>query len=105
MGGERPRGVGHGEEEVVRLILNITLQGVSADHPLEFDAEPRDDDVKRVAVELIRSGSLPGLHVGGLSENVFDQYVVDRFDTPEGGRRLFLRPKVPFGSRAPFGGQ
>jgi hypothetical protein len=81
----------------VKLILNITLQGVSADHALEFDMEPRDADVKRVAVELVRSGSLSGLHIGGLSEHAFDDYVIDRFDTPEGGRRLFLRPKVPFG--------
>lgn len=28
----------------------------------------------------------------------FDDFVVDRFDTPEGGKRLFLRPKVPFGA-------
>jgi hypothetical protein len=83
----------------VRMTLNVTLQGVSADHLLEYDGEPRDVDVKRIAVELVRSGALPGLHVGGLSETAFDGYVVDRFDTPEGGRRLFLRPKVPFGSR------
>ena len=83
----------------MKVILNITLQGVSADHPLEFDREPRDADVKRVATELIRSGNVAGLHVGGLSESAFDDYVVDRFDTPEGGRRLFLRPKVPFGAR------
>jgi hypothetical protein len=87
----------------VRMILNVTLQGVSADHPLEFDTEPRDADVKRVAVELIRSGSIAGLHLGGIAANVFDDYVVDRFDTPEGGRRLFLRPKVPFGSTAVVG--
>jgi hypothetical protein len=24
-------------------------------------------------------------------------FVVDRFGTPEGGRRIYLRPKVPFG--------
>jgi hypothetical protein len=81
----------------VKLILNITLQGVSADHPLEFDGEPRDADVKRIAVELVRSGTLAGIQVKGLPETAFDDYVVDRFDTPEGGRRLFLRPKVPFG--------
>ena len=63
----------------MKLHLNITLQGVSADHTLEFDVEPRDEDVKRVAVELVRSGDLPGLHVGGLSEDAFDSYVVDRF--------------------------
>ncbi len=84
----------------MKLHLNITLQGVSADHTLEFDVEPRDEDVKRVAVELVRSGDLPGLHVGGLSEDAFDSSVVDRFNTPVGGRRLFLRPKVPFGAAA-----
>jgi hypothetical protein len=78
--------------------LNITLQGVSGDYTVDFDGEPRDGDVKRVAVELIRSGDLPGLHVSGLPADTFDGYVVDRFDTPEGGRRLFLRPKVPFGA-------
>jgi hypothetical protein len=82
----------------VRLILNITLQGVSADHAVDFDVEPRDEDVKRVAIELTRSGNIPGLQVAGLSDRAFDDYVVDRFDTPEGGRRLFLRPKVPFGA-------
>lgn len=82
----------------MKVILNITLQGVSGDYTVDFDGEPRDWDVKRTAVELIRSGSLPGLHVGGLPADTFDGYVVDRFDTPEGGRRLFLRPKVPFGA-------
>jgi hypothetical protein len=84
----------------VELILNITLQGVSADHTVRFDFEPSDQDVKRLAVELVRSGDIAGLHVGALSERAFDDYVVDRFDTPQGGRRLFLRPKVPFGSVA-----
>ena len=85
----------------MKAVLNITLNGVSADYPLEYDGEPRDADVKRIAVEVVRSGNLPGLHVGGLPESTFDAYVVDRFDTPEGGRRLFLRPKVPFGG-GPF---
>jgi hypothetical protein len=84
----------------MKVVLNITLHGISVDHPLEFDGEPRDADVKRVAVELVRSGDLPGLYVNGLPEVTFDAYVVDRFDTAEGGRRLFLRPKVPFGAHA-----
>jgi hypothetical protein len=33
-----------------------------------------------------------------LPANAFDDFVVDRFDTPDGGRRTFLRPKVPFGA-------
>jgi hypothetical protein len=80
----------------VKLILNVTLQGVSVDNALEFDREPRDAQIRRVAVELVRSGRLSGLHIGGLSSHAFDDYAVDRFDTPEGERRLFLRPKVPF---------
>ena len=48
----------------MKVILNITLQGVSGDYTVDFDGEPRDWDVKRTAVELVRSGSLPGLHVG-----------------------------------------
>jgi hypothetical protein len=84
----------------VKLKMNITLQGLSADQEIEFDGEPSDADVKRVALELVRSGAIPGLHVRGLGDSAFDHYVVDRFDTAEGGRRLFLRPKVPFGAGA-----
>jgi hypothetical protein len=39
-----------------------------------------------------------GLHVRDLPADAFDHYVVDRFDTPQGGQRMFLRPKVPFGA-------
>jgi len=79
-------------------ILNITWNGVSADTDVNFDIRASDADVKRVAVELVRSGGVTGLHVRDLPGNAFDNYVVDRFDTAEGGQRLFLRPKVPFGA-------
>jgi hypothetical protein len=79
------------------MILNITWSGVSVDAEIGFDGAPTDRDVKRVAVEMIRSGDVPGLHVRTLPDDAFDHFVVDRFDTPEGGKRLFLRPKVPFG--------
>jgi hypothetical protein len=78
--------------------LNITLHGMSADYPLEMTGRLSDRDVKRIAVEVVRSGELPGLHVAALPEDTFDDYVVDRFDTAEGGARVFLRPKVPFGA-------
>ena len=80
------------------MILNITWSGVSADAEFGFDGEATDRDIKRVAVEMIRSGGVPGLHVRTLPADAFDHFVVDRFDTPEGGKRLFLRPKVPFGA-------
>ena len=79
-------------------ILNITFNGTSADYPLEMDYEVADTDLKRIAVEVVRSGDVPGLFVRDLPANTFDNFVVDRFDTREGGRRLYLRPKVPFGA-------
>jgi hypothetical protein len=80
------------------MILNITWNGISADTDVDVDGGISDGDVKRIAIELVRSGGVPGLLLRGLPGNAFDHFVVDRFDTPEGGRRLFLRPKVPFGA-------
>ena len=79
------------------MILNITWNGISADTDVNVDFRVSDRDVKRIAVELLRSGGVPGLQVRDLAGDAFEHFVVDRFDTPEGGRRLFLRPKVPFG--------
>ena len=80
------------------MILNITWSGISADTNIDAGSGISDRDIKRIAVELIRSGDVPGLHVRALPSDAFDHFVVDRFNTPEGGERLFLRPKVPFGS-------
>jgi hypothetical protein len=80
------------------MILNITWNGISADAEVHADTRVSDRDVKRIAVELIRSGGVAGLYVRDLPSDAFDNFVVDRFDTAEGGRRLFLRPKVPFGA-------
>ena len=79
-------------------VLNITYNGLSADYPLDVEMNLTDRDVRRIAVEVVRSGGLRGLSIGNLPERAFDDYVVDRFDTPQGGRRLYLRPKVPFGA-------
>jgi hypothetical protein len=80
-----------------KAILNITYDGLSCDVPAPLDHRTSDFDIKRIAVEVIRSGDLPGLRVAGLRDDAFRHYVVDRFDTPAGGKRLYLRPKVPFG--------
>jgi hypothetical protein len=82
----------------MKATLNITLQGVSADYPVQLEPNVSDRDVKRIAVEVVRSGEVPGLHIGNLPENTFDMYVVDRFNNADGGVRLYLRPKVPFGA-------
>lgn len=77
--------------------LNITYNGLSVDYPFDLEYRISDSDVRRIAVEVIRSGEIKGLHIANLADNVFVNYIVDRFDTPQGGQRIFLRPKVPFG--------
>jgi len=78
--------------------LNITYSGISADLAGELDETLADGEIRKIAVEVVRSGGIPGLHIANLADDAFDQFVVDRFDTPEGGKRIYLRPKVPFGS-------
>ena len=81
-------------------VLNITYDGLSADYPLDTDVYLSDADVRRIAVEVVRSGGMRGLQIANLPDNAFDHYVVDRFDTAQGGKRIYLRPKVPFGAEA-----
>jgi hypothetical protein len=78
--------------------LNITFDGMSADLPLELDGHVRDADVRRIAVEMVRSGGVPGMHLAHLRDDAFQNYVVDRFRGPRGEDRIYLRPKVPFGA-------
>ena len=77
-------------------ILNVTYQGRSADAPQPVDERLTDADIRRIAVELVRSGALPGLLAAELEQNAFTHFVVDRF-TEAGAVRIYLRPKVPFG--------
>ena len=74
-------------------ILNITYNGLSADYPVELDSHLNDGDLRRIAVEVVRSGGVPGPQIANLRDDAFANYVVDRFN-----ERIYLRPKVPFGS-------
>jgi hypothetical protein len=65
--------------------------------PYPLDDRTADADVRRIAVELIRSGEL-GIVDRGLNGNAFRYFVVDRHTGPDGVLRIYLRPKVPFGS-------
>jgi hypothetical protein len=78
-------------------ILNITYNGLSADYPLDMNYDLADADVRRLAVEVVRSGGVRGLLVANLDACAFDHYVVDRFQGQDGAPRIYLRPKVPFG--------
>ncbi len=78
-------------------LLNITYGAVSADVVLDAFAEPTDWDVRRLAVEAVRGGRLAGLdQQPALPPSAFDAYVVDRFTSPGGQKRIYLRPQVPF---------
>jgi hypothetical protein len=79
--------------------LNITYNGLSADYPAPIEYGLSDRDIRRLAVEVIRAGEVPGLWIANLADHTFDRFVVDRFNTPQGGRRIYLRPRVPFGAR------
>jgi len=77
-------------------ILNITYQGQSADYTVHLDRSATDADIKRIAVELVRSGGAHALRVAQLRDDAFASFVVDRV-----GDRIYLRPKVPFGADDP----
>lgn len=78
-------------------ILNITYQGHSADFDLAVDFATTDEDIRRIAVEIVRSGGARGLVIPDLPQNAFASFVVDRLTGPDGEHRIYLRPKVPFG--------
>lgn len=78
-------------------VLNITYAGLSGDYALDQNLNLTDADVRRIAVEVVRAGGVRGLAFPQLSDNAFEHYVVDRFTSAGGERRIFLRPKVPFG--------
>lgn len=77
--------------------LNITYQGLSADYDLALDYAASDGDIRRIAVELVRSGGVRGLHVPQLADDAFNGFVVDRLRGANGEEKIYLRPKVPFG--------
>lgn len=79
-------------------VLNITYNGLSADYDMDIDYAVSDADIRRIAVEVVRSGGVRGLHIANLGDNAFRNYVVDRMDSATGERRIYLRPKVPFGA-------
>ena len=81
-------------------ILNITYQGQSADYELAIDFATSDADIRRIAIEVVRSGGVRGLHIPHLPDNAFDGFVVDRLRGPDQEQRIYLRPKVPFGAGA-----
>ncbi len=79
-------------------ILNITFNGLSGDLPAPLESDTPDEDIRRIAIEVITQGGIDGMRFPDAPRSTFDNYVVDRFGTPAGGHRIYLRPKVPFGA-------
>lgn len=67
--------------------LNVTHNGLSHDIESPIPSDLSDQDVIRVAEESL-----------ALEPGTLRFFVVDRFDTPQGGKRVYVRPKVPFGA-------
>ena len=59
--------------------LNITYQGQSADYELSIDHDVSDAEIRRIAVEVVRSGGARGLYIPTLPNDAFASY------RPEGG--------------------
>jgi hypothetical protein len=78
--------------------LNNTWAGDNGDLPDAVGWDLDDEQIRQIALESIRSGSVPGI-AADRDANLTD-FVVDRFgasdDVPY--HRLFVRPKTPFGA-------
>ena len=76
----------------------FVLEDVVVTPPPDQTNKAEPVNIKRIAVELLRSGGLNGMHVADLSGDAFRNFVVDRHVDPDGVVRFYLRPKVPFGA-------
>lgn len=85
--------------------LTITFGGDQGDLPDLVSYDSTDGDLKQVATESVRAGSVPGINAD--TDADFTDFVIDRFPAREDVpyNRLALRPKTPFGCRpkTPFG--
>lgn len=77
--------------------LNITIQGYQGDLPDPVPANASDQELRTMAQEVVRGGSVPG--IPAIPNASFEHFVVDRFAPAEDVpfARLSLRPKVPLG--------
>lgn len=74
--------------------LNITYGGRSGS--VDVGATITDQDARRIATEVLRTGGLPDMHHPRLADHDLEDFIVDRFHE-NGGTVFYLRPKVPFG--------
>ena len=79
--------------------LNITWDGSNGDLPETVPYDAPDADLRRMAMEAVQHGDVPG--ITGVDGNVnMDDFVVERYNATEEipYARVFVRPKTPFGA-------
>ena len=80
-----------------QAVLNITWSGYNGEMPDPVSYDATDVDLKQMVSEAVRTGYVPGIDAD-VNVDLTD-FVVDRFaakdDQPN---RIFVRPKVPFGT-------
>ncbi|MEO5366968.1 MAG: hypothetical protein H7831_11605 [Magnetococcus sp. WYHC-3] len=77
--------------------LNITWAGQNGDLIDPIPSNLDEASIKNLAVEAIRSGSVPGISAQSTPD--FSDFVVDRFPPTQDVQfgRILIRPKTPFG--------
>ena len=81
--------------------LNITMNRQNGDLAQSVPYDLPHDEVVRIAIEAVRSGSVPGIHPDAADAHARADFVVDSYEAmPDRGMpypRLVLRIKTAFG--------
>lgn len=82
-----------------QAILTITFAGQQGDLPDFISPDATDEQIRSMATEAVRTGSVPGLAVPEDGAADFSGYVIDRFPPNEVRPHYLrtLRAKTPFG--------
>ena len=76
--------------------VNITYSGQNGDLPDPVPYDTSDAEIKRMVIESVRDGYVPGIVAAGNVD--LGNFVVDRFGATheQPHNRIFVRPKTPF---------
>lgn len=78
--------------------LNITYAGEQGDLPAPIPFDIDDDEVRRIAAEAIRAGTVPGIDADPTAS--LDGFIVKPYGARDGlPNRIVIRPATPYGKR------
>lgn len=77
--------------------LNITWNGQCGDLPDPIEYDTSEPDIKAMAMEAVRNGSVPGIRADNSVD--FSDFRVEKFPAEEGRdfMMVMIRPKTPYG--------